>query len=226
MRPIDCRIEGGSIRAEVDEVSMLKTNPGDIIAVPAEKDGVWGFVLARVILSGVVNWIEVFDDFGANFDISREEIAKRDFSVRARLFGPIYAALDFGRYFGKVKWPVLDSDSSYSPELSNFSDIEFEGESYAELGIYRKGRVELQEDGGVRRNLEDRTIYSNPQLVRRVNLYLSGYFHKGAPWNSRVVKSVIDKQGMGWWVDGINACNDKADAVALKFKEREVARKR
>jgi hypothetical protein len=204
----------------VNDVSLLKVNPGDIIGIPAEKDAVWGFVLGRIIMTGVVTWIEVFSEFSTNFQIDEKEIEQRDFSSRARLFDPVYVALDFGKYFGKVKWPILGVTPSYTPEQSNFSDIEFEGDSYQELGIYYKELAEHTEVGGLRRNLEDRTIYSNPQLVRRINLYLSGYFEKGTPWNSRVIKSVIDKEGMDWWVAGINSCNDKADAVALEFKER------
>lgn len=207
-------------------MSLLKVNPGDVIAIPAEKDAVWGFVLGRVIISGVVNWIEVFSEFSSNFNIDENEIAGRDFSEPARLFCPVYAALDFGKYFGKVKWPIVFSTPSYDPEQSGFSDIEFEGESYEELGIFHKGRVEQVEKKGVRRNLEDRTIYSNPQLVWRINLYLSGYCKKGTPWNSRVVKSMIDEKGMDWWVGGIKSCNEKADAVATRFKERGARRAR
>ncbi len=209
----------GSRAAGVNGMALLKVNPGDVVAVPAEKKGEWGFVLARVIRSGVVTWIEVFEDFYTDFNIDEKAIAARNFSEEARLFKPVYAAFDFGKYFGKVKWPVLATDASYTPDQSNISSIEFEGDSYQESGIYYKNGVECVEPAGVRRGLENRTIYSNPQLVRRINLYLSGYFEKGVPWNSEVIRAVVEKEGMDWWVDGINACNDKADAVALKFKE-------
>lgn len=118
-----------------------------------------------------------------------------------------------------MKWPILSSDPLYTPDQSNFSEIEFEGPSYDELGVYYKGGEKFTEKQGIRRNLGDMTIFSNPQLVRCIGLYLSGYIKKGTPWNSRLVKSIIDKEGMDWWVSGINSCNDKADAVALLFKE-------
>ncbi|MDW9231916.1 hypothetical protein C7S15_6044 [Burkholderia cepacia] len=41
-----------------------------------------------------------------------------------------------------------------------------------------------------------------------------------------MVKSIIDKEGMDWWVSGINACNDKADAIARLFKESRAKKKR
>lgn len=206
-------------------MSLLKVVPGDIIAIPAEKNGEWGFVFSRVIINGVVTWIEVFEEFSSHFSINTLEIIKKDFSTQTRLFNPIYAALDFGRYFGKVKWPILVSDPLYTPVQSDFPNIEFEGEGYQEFGIYYKGMTKCVENTGIRRNLESRTIYSNPQLVWRINLFLSGYFEKGTPWNPRIIKSVIDKEGMDWWVNGINSCNNKADEIALKFKNSKVKKK-
>lgn len=199
---------------------LLKVCPGDIIGVPAEKGTRWGFVLARVIRNKPSVWVEVFDKFHHNFHITQEEIKKNNFSKDARLFQPIYAALDFGKYFGKVKWPILATDPIYQPDKSDMSSIEFEGDSYLETGVYSRGGVEHSEEGGLRRDLEDTTIYSNPQLVRRVNLYLSGYMKKGAPWNARQKQAIIEKEGIEWWVDGINACNAHADAVSLKFSKR------
>ncbi|MCA8293734.1 hypothetical protein LGN19_08030 [Burkholderia sp. AU30198] len=207
-------------------MALLKVKPGDVVAIPSEMNGEWGFVLSRAIVVGVTNWIEVFDDFSVDFDITTEDVRSRISSEKSRLFNPILASFDFGKYFGLVKWPVLLADPDYAPSHSDFSEIEFEGASYEELGIYYKGDERFSEQSGVRRNLEDMTIYSNPQLVRRINLHLSGYVDKGVPWNSRLVKSIIDKEGMKWWVDGINACNDKADAVALRFKGQRSNKRR
>ncbi|VWC77159.1 hypothetical protein BLA18110_02462 [Burkholderia lata] len=207
-------------------MALLKVVPGDVVAIPSEMNGEWGFVLSRVIFVGATKWIEVFDDFSVDFEGVSASVKSINFSRKSRLFNPILASFDFGKYFCAVKWPILSSDPLYTPDQSYFSEIEFEGTSYEELGIYYKGGEKFTEKHGVRRNLEDMTIFSNPQLVRRVNLYLSGYVKKGVPWNSRLVKSIVDKEGMDWWVGGINECNDKADAVALRFKEKNIKKKR
>ncbi|WP_208449601.1 hypothetical protein [Burkholderia ambifaria] len=207
-------------------MALLTVTSGDIVAIPAERCGEWGFVYSRVILVGAAKWIEVFDEFSVDFERVSEDVRPEKFAKKSRLFNPIMASFDFGKNFCAVKWPVLSSDPLYTPDQSNFSEIEFEGPSYQELGIYYKGGEKFTEKAGVCRGLDDMTIFSNPQLVRRINLYLSGYIEKGVAWNSRLVKSIIEKEGMDWWVGGINACNDKADAVALAFKEWRAKRKR
>lgn len=206
-------------------MALLKVTAGDIVAIPSERGGKWGFVYSRVIFVGATKWIEVFDEFSVDFEVASENLRSGRFAKKTRLFNPILASFDFGKHFCAVKWPILSSDPLYTSDQSNFSEIEFEGPSYEELGIYYKGGEKFTEKQGVRRDLDDMTIFSNPQLVRRINLYLSGYIEKGTPWNSRLVKSIIDKEGMDWWVGGINACNDKADAVALLFKERYTKKK-
>ncbi|MBN3839776.1 hypothetical protein [Burkholderia sp. Ac-20349] len=207
-------------------MALLMVAPGDVVAIPAEMSGEWGFVLSRVIFVGATKWIEVFDDFSVDFKNASERAESIIFSEKKRLFNPIFASFDFRKYFCMVKWPILSSDPLYTPDQSGFSEIEFEGPSYEELGIYYKGGEEFAEKSGVRRNLDDMTIFSNPQLVRRVNLYLSGYVKKGEPWNSRLVKSIIDKKGREWWVSGIGECNDRADAVALRLKDQSIKKKR
>ena len=200
-------------------MALLKVTAGDIVAIPCERNGEWGFVCSRVILVGATKWVEVFDEFSVDIEAAPGSAKSERFSEDYRLFNPILASFDFGKNFCAVKWPILSSDPLYTPDQSNFSEIEFEGPSYDELGIYYKGGEKFTEKQGIRRNLGDMTIFSNPQLVRCIGLYLSGYIKKGTPWNSRLVKSIIDKEGMDWWVSGINSCNDKADAVALLFKE-------
>ncbi|EMD9437017.1 hypothetical protein LGN20_00975 [Burkholderia cepacia] len=207
-------------------MALLKVTAGDIVAIPCERNGEWGFVCSRVILVRATKWIEVFDEFSVDFEAAPGRAKQDGFPENSRLFNPILASFDFGKNFCTVKWPILSSDPLYTPELSSFSEIEFEGPSYEELGIYYKGGEKFAEKQGVRRNIEDMTIFSNPQLVRRIGLYLSGYIKKGTSWNSRLVKSIIDKEGMDWWVSGINACNDKADAIARLFKESRAKKKR
>ncbi|WP_155629167.1 hypothetical protein [Burkholderia cepacia] len=207
-------------------MALLKVKPGDVVAIPSEMNGEWGFVYSRVIFVGATKWIEVFDEFNVDFEVVLDGAKSEKLGKKSRLFNPIMASFDFGKDFCSVKWPVLSSDHLYASDQSNFSEIEFEGPSYQELGVYYKGGDKFIEKKGVRRNLDDMTIFSNPQLVRRINLYLSGYIKKGTAWNSRLVKSIIEKEGMDWWVGGINACNDKADAVTLVFNEWRTKKKR
>lgn len=218
--------KSGWVDVEANDMALLKVTPGDVVAIPGEVNGEWGFVYSRVIFVGATKWIEVFDDFNVDFAAVLEGGRAEKFEKKSRLFNPIMASFDFGKNFCSVKWPILSSDPLYVSDKSGFSKIEFEGPSYQELGIYYKGGEKFTEKPGVRRDLDDMTIFSNPQLVRRINLYLSGYLEKGVAWNSRLVKSIIEKEGMDWWIGGINACNDKADAIALAFKEWRAKRKR
>lgn len=121
-----------------------------------------------------------------------------------------------------MKWPVLLHDPNYDKEQSKCSEIEFEYSSeYQEFGRYAKGGKECTEPPGVRRNLQDKTIYSNPQLMHRISLHLNGYLKRGEPMNALRERAAIEQNGMDWWVDGVNACNDIADAIATKFKEAQ-----
>ncbi|HIH2744418.1 hypothetical protein L3V59_25740 [Burkholderia aenigmatica] len=215
-----------STRVRSNSMALLRVTPGDVVAIPSEMNGEWGFVLSRVIFVGATKWIEVFDDFIVDFKSLSEAAKSINSRKKNRLFNPVLASFDFGKYFCMIKWPILSSDPLYTSDKSGFSEIEFEGPSYEELGIYYKGGEKFTEELGVRRNLDDMTIFSNPQLVRRVNLYLSGCVKKGEPWNSRLVKSIIDKEGERWWVDGIKECGDKADAVALRLKAQSVKKRR
>ena len=43
-------------------MALLKTVPGDIVAIPARKDGLQGFVLSRVIQETKMPTIEVFEN--------------------------------------------------------------------------------------------------------------------------------------------------------------------
>lgn len=208
-------------------MALLKVNAGDVVAIPAVKGGQYGFVLSRVIVPINTRTIEVFSDFLTNFDITEEEVRSQDFSIDNRLFNPVYASFDFSKHFGKVKWPILLSDPTYDREQSKYSEIEFEDASeYQEFGRYYRGGDEYHEPPGVRRNLESKTIYSNPQLMHRVNLHLAGYLKKGEPLNPLRTRAAIEQNGMDWWVDGINACNDIADAIATKLKDAQQARKK
>jgi hypothetical protein len=201
-------------------MALLKVVPGDIVAIPCKKNDNIGFVLSRVIRYDVVLWIEVFSDFFTDFSVGQTEVLEQDFSTSNRLFNPIYASFDFNKYFGKIKWPILAHSPNYNPEVdSKYSNIEFEDVSYEELGLYLKGGELVYEKNGIRRNLEDRTIYSNPQLVTRINLYMSGYLKKGTVWNYKLTRAITKAEGKDWWRDQIEYCTVLVDIVAQKFKD-------
>lgn len=199
-------------------MALLKVAAGDVVAIPATKAGELGFVLSRVIVPASTLTIEVFRDFHTTFAITESEIRACDFSASNRLFNPVYAAFDFGKHFGAVKWPILLKDSKFDKESSGYCDIEFEDASeYEELGRYYRGDEECHEPPGVRRNLESRTIYSNPQLVHRINLHLAGYLKVGEPLNPERTRRAIQANGKDWWVNGINVCNGLSDLIAKRL---------
>jgi hypothetical protein len=207
-------------------MALLLVDAGDVIAIPAAKAGKLGFVLARVIIPIRTRTIEVFREFRTDFAISEEEVRAQDFSVASRLFNPVYASLDFGKPFGVVKWPILLKNPHYDKEMSNFSDIEFEDATeYEEFGRYYKGGEECYEPQGVRRDLESRTIYSNPQLVHRIKLHLAGYLNVGEPLNSDRTRKAIQENGEEWWITGISACRDLSDEVTKRLIEAQRRRK-
>ena len=204
-------------------MAVLKVNQGDILAIPAQKNNGWGFVLSRVIYNDKATCIEVFEKFHDNFGMTPTECLAENFSAGKRLFNPVLVALDFGRHFGKIKWEILAKSPKYDPEQSGLSDIEFENASYPEVGSYTKGRKEFHEPPDVRRSLESRTIYSNTQLVCRINMYIQGIFKKNEPWNPLTLKPVFEQQNENWWSDELKACMEPMDAVALKINNAQKA---
>ena len=208
-------------------MALLKVQPGDVVAVPARKDAEEGFVLCRVINEKNVLTIEIFAGFFTDFSITEDEVKAQDLSILNRLHSPVHASFDFTTYSGKIKWPILLSNPDYDPEESKYSEIEFQDCSeYAPRGLYFKSGEIRWEPDGVRRNLEDRTIWSNPQLIQRTNLYLSGILKHGEPFNVQKEQQLIQQYGMDWLVNETNACVDLADRVATKFKESKKASKK
>jgi hypothetical protein len=201
-------------------MALLKVIPGDIVAIPCKKGEEFGFVISRVIRDDVILWIEVFTNFFTDFQMTFEDILLQDFSIQNRLFNPIYASFDFNRFSGKIKWPILAHYPDYDPEMhSMMSCIEFQDTSYSEIGLYMKGGKPFYEPACTRRNLEDRTIFSNTQLIARICLYLSGYLKQGTIWNHVLVKRLLEKEGNDWWKNQIIYCASFVDIVAQKFKD-------
>ncbi|AZE59409.1 MULTISPECIES: Imm26 family immunity protein [Pseudomonas fluorescens group] len=199
-------------------MSILKVSEGDIICIPACKHKKWGFVLGRIVLnSHYVTWLEVFSKYHSDFSISRDEILRQNFSKNNRLFNPVHVSLDFGKYFGKIKWPTIHTNN-YNQADSNIEDIEFASPDYKISGIFYKNNKELHEPADRRRPLEDCTIYSNPQLIHRINLHLSGIANKTIPWNAETIHNLIEQRSIKWWLDGIQYCADSVDAAAREFK--------
>lgn len=208
-------------------MALLKTVPGDIVAIPALKDGQQGFVLSRVIQETKMLTIEVFDGFYTNFAMTAKEIRALGLSIDKRMFPPVYAAFDFHRFYGKVKWPILCQDPEYDPEAqSRLSEIEFETERYAEVGEYMRNGVAHYEPEGVRRDLNDRTIYSNTQLMVGINLFLEGYFPKGTALNVKSEKRLLADRGLDWYRAELDANIVLSDTVATKLKEAQAALKK
>ena len=188
-------------------MALLKVQPGDVVAIPARKDAEEGFVLCRVINEKNVLTIEIFADFFTNFSMTGNEIKNKNFSILNRLHPPVHASFDFTKYSGKVKWPILLSNPDYDREESKYSEIEFQDCSeYATRGLYFKGGKIQWEPDGIRRNLEDRTIWSNPQLIQRTNLYLNGILKPGEPFNVQAEQRLIKQYGMDWLINETNAC--------------------
>lgn len=208
-------------------MALLKTVPGDIVAIPALKDGRQGFVLSRVIERTQVRTIEVFEGFYTNVAMTADEIRALELSVDKRLFAPVYAAFDFHRFYGKVKWPILCQDPEYNPEIqSHLSEIEFETERYAEVGEYMRDGQAHYEPKGVRRNLNDRTIYSNTQLMVRINLFMEGYFPRGTALNVMSARRFLADRGEDWYDAELDACITLADSVATQLKDAQRALKK
>lgn len=57
-------------------MTLLNFELGDVVGIPAEKEGVWGFVLSLAIRKEPSKWIEVFGNFYDNFCITEDEILK------------------------------------------------------------------------------------------------------------------------------------------------------
>lgn len=204
-------------------MALLKTDPGDIVAIPSIKAGVRGFVLSRVIAPEPYGLTEVFSEFHVNFAMTEEQVLEQDLSVDKRLFAPVYASMDFSKWVGKVKWSILHKDPSYHREQSRYSDIEIMGPpaEYKEFGVYYKGGQRCFEPPGVRRSIEDSMIYSNTQLMFRIGLHMAGEMAPGEAMNTAKERALLEKYGMDWLVNGTNAWAPISDAIATEMKEAQ-----
>ena len=206
-------------------MALLKKSLGDIIGVPAMQGEELGFVLMRIIRTKhPVTWSEVFKGFYTNFSITAEEVLACDFSKENILFGPVHTSLDFNKYFGKTKWPILAHDTSAEVDQADNPDIEFASHDYFSSGIYYKAEKDYFNPPDQRREIEDNLIYSNPQLIRRINLHLSGYLKPGRKWSYIVGQELVrdqalrDSAGKAWPEADMDHCLLVAEEVAQKFK--------
>jgi hypothetical protein len=206
-------------------MALLKVAVGDIVGVPAMRGETIGFVLMRIIRTKhPVDWSEVFKDFHTNFSMTAEEALACDFSKENMLFGPVYTSLDFNKFFGKTKWPVLAHDTSAETDQADNPEIEFASHDYYSSGIYYKAGKDYFNPPDQRREIEDNTIYSNPQLIQRINLHLSGYLKPGRKWSYIVEREIIrdkalrDSEGKAWPEEDIDNCLWIAEEGAQKFK--------
>lgn len=209
-------------------MAILTVHPGDIVAIPAQQNEQQGFVLSRVIQENTqVTTIEVFEGFHNNFSITADEIKALGLSIDQRLFPPVYVAFDFNKFFGKVKWPILDQDPNYDSEAhSRLSAIEFATERYDEVGEYMRNGQTYFEPDGIRRPLNNRTIYSNTQLIVRINLFLQGDYARGTALNVWSDRMFLASKGLDWYNAELNTCLALSDTVATTLKEAQAALKK
>jgi hypothetical protein len=168
---------------------------GDIIAVPSQKEGVYGFVLARVIDHIQWHTIEFFSEFHTNYSMTVDDVIGMNLGIKDRLFDPVYAVFLFSKLTGATKWPVLMHNPDYDPERdSKFSEIILLCVEYEEDGSYRKGG-EIFFDDCHDRIAEEDTIWQTNQLVLRVKYYMDGIYKKGEIFSLCKIQRELIKTG-------------------------------
>jgi hypothetical protein len=176
-------------------MAILKLVAGDIIAVPSQNDGVYGFVLARVIRRIIWHTIEVFSEFHTDYSMTADDVVRMNLGIKDRLFDPVGAVFLFSKLTGATKWPVLMHNPDYDPERdSRFSEIIWLCSEYEEDGMYLKGDEEFFDDCHDR-IAEDRTIWQTHQLVLRVKYYMDGIYKKGEVFDLCKIERELMKTG-------------------------------
>jgi len=199
-------------------MASLKVQPGDVIPIPCKLGQDLGFVISRVIGRSKVNVIEVFSDFHAETCDPYAVMEKQSMDPSERLFSPVYASFDFSKYFGKVKWPVLGSVGTHAEWERLLGEVEFAEAAYQESGRYVRGGVRLKETSDERRSLEPGTIYSNPQLIHRINLHLAGRLDRCEALTSKRLAELMAEEPSGWLEVELDKCLLIADEVAIKLR--------
>ena len=179
-------------------MALLKVDVGDLIAVPARMGVTHGFVMSRVLRDGVWVILEVFSDFRHEGCVECDWLINGTVSLGERMFAPVRVSLDFNKYLGKEKWPVLKL-SLMMPSNSDLpiSELEWEGppDQYDSIGLYHRGDEIRYEPDGVRRSLESGHLYANPQLLRRIDLHLRGIMSPMQALNYRVERELMQRFG-------------------------------
>jgi hypothetical protein len=193
-------------------MAILNANPGDAIPIPAETLGVQGYVLSRVLYRNPVTVVEVFGGFSEGLPWKDNRL-HGGCLVSDRMFAPVFASFDFNKHFGKVPWPILSM--SGDADLQHlFNTAEFAEVGYAETGRYFRGAQRCQEPPDVRRPLEGTQIYSNPQLILRVNLHLNGVLAPMEPLTPARTRQLMAIQPDGWWEAELARCKSLSDQMA------------
>lgn len=200
-------------------MAILGATPGDVIPIPAQVRGESGFVLSRVLYRAAVTVVEVFDGFRTDFLSVAENLDAFGFRIEYRLFAPVFAAFHFHKYFGTVRWPVLGKVGTPTEWKQRFERAEFAEVDYQTSGRFERGNIRCKESGWDRRPLEGSTIYSNPQLIHRVNLHLSGRLARGEPLTPLRMASIMASEAPGWLEGEFESCRRLADEVGTRFKE-------
>ncbi len=199
-------------------MALLKVVPGDVIPIPCQLGEDLGYVLSRVIGRSKVIVLEVFADFHTDFAQPDIVMGQQAMGVSNRLFSPVYVSFDFSKYFGKLKWPILGCSGNLAEWQQRLSEAEFEEAGYQVTGRYVKGGVRLKEETDERRSLEPGTIYSNPQLIHRINLHMAGRLGRFEALTSRRLAELMAEESAGWIDAELDRCLVIADEVAMRLR--------
>lgn len=179
-------------------MALLKVAPGDLIAVPARNGALHGYVLARVLHDGEWVVLEIFSEFRDEGFVDFDWIMNGSGHLGERMFSPIRASLDFNKQLCKQKWPLLRLSLMMEPGVDlSISNLEWEGppDQYDAIGLYYRGGEIVYEPNGVRRSLESGHLYSNPQILRRIDLHLRGIMAPMQALNYRVERELMRRFG-------------------------------
>jgi hypothetical protein len=203
-------------------MAILKINAGDVFAIPAALNGAEGFVLARCIHDENVTLLEVFKSFCTDISAAVDRIDVTGLVPENWLIRPVKAGLDFNKYFGLVKWPILAENPAYEVSMSNFDEIEFADSAYHQNRRYWRRNTPYAEPPGVCRSLNDMTLWSPDQLISMINFRLAGLILDGEGLNPQTVRRLMDQYGgdspLNWIASHAKAGQELSDRVAGEFK--------
>ena len=159
------------------QLTSNSVRAGDLFYIPAVREAVCGFVMARyieLIPTNVGHLIEVFARFYLMPPAAVAEVDKSE-----RLFRPIMCSLRFSEI---PRWKVLFSDSGYEKSESDYNNIAFAFPNY----IWKGGKEKIKPSyEGQLKEFEDSTCWRMIHVVFRVNAHLAGIFEANEAYDYR-----------------------------------------